>query len=72
MLEHTLSLYSTVFKHLDMEFMRLTQVNISKEETLILLSEEVIIMFNRFHAIRCKRMDFIVNGLRVECMVQCI
>jgi hypothetical protein len=44
MLEHTLSWFSTVFKHLDVEFTQLTQVHISEEETLILLSEEVIIM----------------------------
>ncbi len=72
MLKHTLSWFSTVFKHLDMEFTRLTQVNISKEETLILLPEEVIIMFDCFHVIRCKRMDFVVNGLHVEYMVRCI
>ncbi len=65
MLEHTLSWFSMDFKHLDVEFIGLTQVHISEEETLILLSEEVIIMFDRFHAIRWKRMDFVVNGLRV-------
>jgi hypothetical protein len=51
MLEHTLAWFSTVFKHLDAKFVHLTQVSISEEETLILLSEEVIIMFDRFHAI---------------------
>jgi hypothetical protein len=72
MIEHTLNWYATVFKHLDAEYTRLTQVNISKEETLILLSEEVIIMFDRFHAIWSKRMDFSVNGSQVEYMVRCI
>ena len=38
MLDHTLNWFSMVFKHLDSEFARLTQVNISEEETLILLS----------------------------------
>jgi hypothetical protein len=61
-----------VFKHLDLEFVRLTQVNIFEEETLILLLEEVIIMFDRFHAIRRKRMDFRVNGNQVEYMARCI
>jgi hypothetical protein len=51
MLKHTLNWFSVVFKHLDLEFMRLTQVHISEEETLILLSEEVIIMFYLFHVI---------------------
>jgi hypothetical protein len=72
LLDHTLSWFSTVFKHLDVEFTRLTQVHISEEETLILLSKEVIIMFDCFHAIRHKRMDFMVNGSRVEYMVRCI
>jgi len=35
MLEHTINWFSTVFKHLDSEFVRLTQVNISEDETLI-------------------------------------
>jgi hypothetical protein len=72
MLEHTLAWFSTVFKHLDADFVCLTQVHISKEETLILLSEEVIIMFDHFHAIQRKRMDFLVNGSRVEYLARCI
>jgi hypothetical protein len=72
LLEHTLQWFLTVFKHLDAKFTRLTKVKILEEETLILLSEEVIIMYNRFHAIRCKHMDFMVNGLCVEYMVWCI
>jgi hypothetical protein len=51
MLEHTLSWFSMVFKHLDAEFTWLTQVHISEEEMLILLLVEVIIMFDCFHAI---------------------
>jgi hypothetical protein len=66
LLEHTLQWFLTVFKHLDAEFTRLTQVKISEEEMLILLSKEVIIMYNCFHAIQCKHMDFTVNGSRVE------
>jgi len=72
MLDHTLSWFTTVFKHLDSEFACLTQVNISEDETLILLSEEVIIMFDRFYAIHRKRMDFTVHGSRVEYMERCI
>jgi len=72
MLDHTLNWLMTVFKHLDSEFARLTQVNISEDETLILLSEEVIIMSDRFYAIQRKRMDFTVHSLRVEYMVRCI
>jgi hypothetical protein len=48
MLDHRLSWFLTKFNHLDSEFVHLTQVNISEEDTLILLSEEVIIMLDRF------------------------
>jgi hypothetical protein len=72
LLEHTSSWFSTVFKHLDPKFVRLTQVNISEEKTLILLSEEVIIMFVRFHTIRRKRMDFTVTGNQEEYTSRCI
>jgi hypothetical protein len=51
MLEHTQSWLSKVNKHLDSELTKLTQMNISPEEALILLSEEVIIMFDRFYTI---------------------
>ena len=42
MRDHTLNWYSTVFKHLNVEFTRLTQGNIFEEEMLI---------FDCFHAI---------------------
>jgi hypothetical protein len=72
MLEHTQRWLLMVHKHLDAELTKLTQMNILEEEALILLSEEVIIMFDRFYAIRRKRMDFVVKGNRVEYMVRCI
>ena len=72
MLDHTLNWFTTVFKHLDSEFAHLKQLNISEDETLILLSEEVIIMFDRFYAIRRKRMDFTDHSSHVEYMVRCI
>jgi hypothetical protein len=51
MSEHTLSWFSTAFKHFDSEFVCLTQVNILGEDTFILLSEKVIIMFDCFHMV---------------------
>jgi len=51
MLEHTQSWLSKVNKHLDSKLTKLTQMNISPEEALILLSEEVIIMFDSFYMI---------------------
>jgi hypothetical protein len=61
-----------VNKHLDAELTKLTQMHILAEEALILLSEEIIIMFDQFYAIRRKRIKFTVKGTRVEYMVQCI
>jgi hypothetical protein len=72
MLEHTQSWLLMVNKHLDAELTKLTQMHITVEEALILLSEEIIIMFDQFYAIRCKRMEFTVKGTRVEYMVWCI
>ncbi len=51
MLDHTISWFFMVFKHLDTVFIRLTQVHISEKEMLILLLEEEIIMFDHFHTI---------------------
>ena len=51
MLEHTVNWFSTVFKHLDSEYTRLTQVNLSEKDALILMSEKIIIMFDRFYSI---------------------
>jgi hypothetical protein len=72
MLEHTQGWFQKVHKHLDSELTKLSQMGISLEDSLILLSEEVIIMFERFYSIRHKRMDFMVKGSRVEYMVRCI
>jgi hypothetical protein len=72
MLEHTQRWLLTVHKHLDAELAKLMQMNILEEEALILLLEEIIIMFDHFYAIRRKHMDFVVKGKRVEYMVRCI
>jgi hypothetical protein len=72
MLEHTQGWFQKVHKHLDSELTKLSQMGISSEDSLILLSEEVIIMFEQFYSIRRKRMDFTVKGSRVEYMVRCI
>jgi hypothetical protein len=40
---------------------------------LILMSEEIIIMFDCFYSIRRKRMEFSLSGLsKVDYTVQCI
>ncbi len=62
MWEHTQSWLLMVNKHLDAELAKLTQMHITAKEALILLSEEIIIMFDQFYAIRHKRMEFTVKG----------
>jgi hypothetical protein len=44
-------------------------MGIPEGDVRVLLSEEIIIMFECFHAIRCKRFDFTVQGAGVEYMV---
>jgi hypothetical protein len=72
MLEHTQSWFQKVHTHLDSELTKLSQMGIPPEDALVLLSEEVIIMVERFHLIRRRRMDFTVKGSKVEYMVRCI
>ncbi len=72
MLKHTQAWFQKVHKHLDSELTKLTQMGILEEEALILLSEEIIIMYDRFYVIWRKRMEFIVKGTRVDYMVCCI
>ena len=72
MLERTGAWFQTVHKHLNSELSKLTQMGIPGEDALILLSEMVIIMFDRFYAIWHKRMDSTVKGAGMEYMVHCI
>jgi hypothetical protein len=66
LLEHTQAWIQTVNKHLDSELTKLTQMGIPEEELLIILSEEIIIMFDFFYTICRKRMDFTVKSMRIE------
>jgi hypothetical protein len=52
MIERTIDWIHTVHKHLDLEFTKLTQQHISADDALILLSEELIIMYTRIHTVR--------------------
>jgi hypothetical protein len=72
MMEHTQSWFQKVHKHLDSELTKLNQMGILQEHTLVLLLEEVLIMFERLYLIRRKRMDFTVKDSRVKYMVRCI
>ena len=55
-----------------MELMRLTQLHISKEKSLILLLEEVIIMYSRIHDVRKHMMEFTGQVNKADYMVRCI
>jgi hypothetical protein len=72
MVDRTVEWVHTVHKHLDMELTRLTQLHISEEESLILLSEEVIIMYSRIHDVRKHMMEFTGQVNKVDYMVRCI
>jgi hypothetical protein len=66
MIDRTLAWFNTVHRHLDAELLQLLQLHISEDECLILLSEEIIIMFLMIHDIRKQRMEFTLKGKRVE------
>jgi hypothetical protein len=73
MINRTVHWIHTVHKHLDLEFTKLTQQHISTEDALILLSEELIIMYPRIHTVRHQRMKFVVNKAnKVDYMTRCI
>ena len=73
MIEKTVEWIHTVHKPLDYEYTRLTQQFIQDVDALILLSEEVIIMHNRIHAVRCQRMDFVASkDNKADYMARCI
>ena len=72
MVDRTVEWVHTVHKHLDMELTRLTQLHISEEESLILLLDEVIIMYSRIHDIRKHMMEFTGQVNKVDYMVWCI
>ena len=72
MIDRTLAWFNTAHRHLDAELLQLLQLHISEDKCLILLSEEIIIMFSMIHDIRKQRMEFTLKGERVEYMVRCI
>ena len=72
MVERTNLWIHAVHRHLDEELGKLTQMGIPEGEVLVLLSEEIIIMFLMIHDIRKQRMEFTLKGKHVEYMVRCI
>ncbi len=73
MIERFVEWIHTVHKHLDTEYMKLTQQHIAEEEALILLSEQVIIMYQRIQQVWSQRMEFVpTKGSKVAYMARCI
>jgi len=53
--------------------LKLTQQHITEEDALILLSEEVIIMFSRIQTERMQRMEFVASRAnKIDYMTRCI
>jgi hypothetical protein len=61
MIDRTVEWIHMVHKHLDLEYTKLTQQHILEKDVLILLSEELIIMFTRIQAVRMQRMEFVAS-----------
>ncbi len=59
MIKKTVERVHTVHKHLDLEYTKLTQQHILEDDALVLLSEELIIMYTRIYDVRKQRMEFI-------------
>jgi len=58
---------------LDAELLKLNQQHITEEDALILLSEEVIIMFSRIQTECMQRMEFVASRAnKVDYMTRCI
>jgi hypothetical protein len=72
MVDKTYNWYVVLHRHLDAELVRLTQMKLDSESLLVLLSEEVIIMFTLVHNIRKKGLEFSLGCDPLEYMVQCI
>jgi hypothetical protein len=72
MVERTYNWYVVLHRHLDAELVRLTQMKLDTEALLVLLSEEVIIMFTLAHNIRKRGLEFSVTVDPLEYMVRCI
>ena len=72
MVDRTYNWYVVLHRHLDAELVRLTQMKLDSESLLVLLSEEVIIMFSLVHNIRKKGLEFSLVCDPLDYMVRCI
>ena len=58
MLSKTEAWFVVLHRHLDTELQRLGQIQLDNDALLVLLSEEVIILFNLVHSVRKKGIEF--------------
>ena len=72
LVEKTSHWYVELHRHLDAELLRLTQMGLDKEALLILLSEEIIILFTLVHNVRKRGQEFSLDCDPKEYMVQSI
>lgn len=64
--------YTDLHRHLDNDLQRLTQMGLDKEAVLVLLSEEIIILYTLVHNVRKKGQEFTVSCDPMDFMVQCV
>ena len=72
MVERTYNWYVVLNHHLDAELVWLTQMKLDTKALLVLLTEEVIIMFTIVHNVQKRGLEFSVTVDSLEYMVQCI
>jgi hypothetical protein len=72
LVEQSVSWYVELHRHLDNDLQRLTQMGLEKEAVLVLLSEEIIILFTLVHNVRKKGQEFSTSTDPKTFMVQWI
>jgi hypothetical protein len=72
LVELSVSWYVELHRHLDNDLQRLTQMGLEKEAVLVLLSEEIIILFTLIHNVRKKGQEFSTSTDPKTFMVQWI
>ena len=72
LVDKTISWNVELHRHVDAELNRLTQMGLNKEAVLVLLTEEVLILFKLVHNVRKTGQAFSVAADPKEFMLQCL
>ena len=72
MVDRTYNWYVVLHRHLDAELIHLSQMKLDAEALLVLLSEEVIIMFTLVNNVRKRGLEFLMTVDPMYYMVRCI